>query len=55
MDIKKYIEDHHKDGLTNKEFIEILKKYPEDALICIECCNPRELKYDEKYNLIRID
>jgi len=54
-------DDEYVDGLlerkdiTNKEFMEILQQFPEDALISIECCNPRAMMYDEKYNLIRID
>lgn len=42
-------------NLTNKEFREMLEKLPDDALICVECCHPRAMIYDEKYNLIRID
>lgn len=44
-----------KNGLTNKELRELLERFPDDALISIECCNPRTMFYDEKNNLIRID
>lgn len=44
-----------RDGLTNKEFREMLEKYPDDAFISVECCNPRGMVYDKEYNLIRID
>lgn len=43
------------DNMTNAELQEILKQYPDNALISVECCNPRKLVYDEKNNLIRID
>ena len=45
----------NKERLTNKEFIEMLRHFPEDATISVECCNPRAMIYDEKNNLIRID
>lgn len=51
-----FICDYHSTkDLTNKEFIELLKQYPEDAYISVECCNPRAMVYDIKNNLIRID
>lgn len=42
-------------NMTNKEFRELLETMPDDALVCIECCHPRAMVYDKKYNLIRID
>lgn len=41
--------------ITNKEFIQMLMQFPDDALISVECCNPRAMLYDEENNLIRID
>ena len=41
--------------MTNKEFQELLKQYPDDALISIEYCNPREINYNEESNIIYID
>lgn len=42
-------------SITNKELRDILKQYPDDAIVCIEYCNIRELKYYEDINLIVID
>lgn len=44
-----------KDQITNKELQDILKQYPGNAIISIEYCNIRELKYYEDRNLIVID
>ena len=44
-----------KDKLTNKEFRKMLEELPDDAYVCVECCNPRAMVYDKEYNLIRID
>lgn len=44
-----------KGNLTNKEFRLMLEQMPDDACICIECCNPRKMVYDKENNLIRID
>lgn len=41
--------------MTNKEFREMLGKYPDDAIICIEYCDPEHFKYDEDNNRILID
>ena len=43
------------DQITNKELQDLLKQYPDDAIVCIEYCNVRELKYYEDKNLIVID
>lgn len=40
---------------TNKELQDILKQYPGDAIVSIEYCNIKELKYYEDRNLIVIN
>lgn len=41
--------------VTNKELQDLLKQYPDDAIVAIEYCNIRELKYIKERNLIEID
>ena len=41
--------------IANKELQDLLKQYPDDAIVCIEYCNIRELKYFEDRNLIVIE
>lgn len=41
--------------VTNKELRDLLKQYPDDAIVVIEYCNIRELKYIKDRNLITID
>lgn len=41
--------------VTNKELQDLLKHYPDDAVIVIEYCNIKELRYSEENNLITID
>lgn len=41
--------------VTNKELQELLKQYPDDAVVAIEYCDIRELKYVKERNLIVID
>lgn len=41
--------------ISNKELQNLLKQYPDDATVCIEYCNIRELKYCKDGNLIVID
>jgi hypothetical protein len=41
--------------VTNKELQDLLKQYPDDAIVVIEYCNIRELRYSEENNLITID
>ena len=41
--------------LTNKELQELLKQYPDDAIVVVEYCNIRELKYHKERNIITID
>lgn len=50
---KKFVD--MKDQITNKELQELLKQYPDDAIVCIEYCNIRELEYYEDRNLIVIE
>ena len=44
-----------KDPITNKELQDLLKQYPDDAIVLVEYCNIKELKYYEDKNLIVID
>ena len=41
--------------VTNKELQELLKQYPDDAVVAIEYCDIRELKYVKERNIIVID
>lgn len=41
--------------VTNKELQDLLKQYPDDAIVVVEYCNIRELKYIKASNLITID
>lgn len=41
--------------MTNKELQDILKQYPDDAVVVVEYCNIDELKYNKDRNLITID
>ena len=41
--------------VTNKDLQDLLNKYPHDAIVSIEYCNIRELKYIENKNLIVIE
>lgn len=40
--------------VTNKELQDLLKHYPDDAVVVIEYCNIRELEYIKDRNLIII-
>lgn len=40
--------------VTNKELQDLLKQYPDDAIVVIEYCNIRELEYIKDRNLIII-
>ena len=40
--------------MTNVEFQNILKQYPDDAIISIEYCNVENMQYDKESNLIII-
>lgn len=44
-----------KNQVTNKELQNLLKQYPNDAIVVVEYCNIRELRYSEENNLITID
>lgn len=41
--------------VTNKELQNLLKQYPDDAVVVIEYCNIRHVRYNEDVNLITID
>ena len=41
--------------MTNAELQEILKQYPDDAIVVVEYCNIKQLKYDQDQNIIKID
>ena len=41
--------------MTNAELQEILKQYPDDAIVVVEYCNIKQLKYDQNQNIIKID
>lgn len=41
--------------VTNKELVDLLSKYPADAKVSIECCNPKTMRYNKEDNTIRID
>ena len=43
------------DQVTKKELEDLLKPYPDDAIVCIEYCNIRELRYIKEKNLIMIE
>lgn len=43
------------DQVTKKELEELLKPYPDDAIVCIEYCNIKELQYIQEQNLIVIN
>lgn len=42
-------------GVTKKDLLELLKPFPDDAIVVVECCNVRKMVYNEKDNTIRID
>jgi hypothetical protein len=41
--------------VTNKELQNLLKQYPDDAVVVIEYCNIRDIRYNEDINLLMID
>lgn len=41
--------------MTNKELQEQLRNYPDDALVVVEYCNVRDMRYDKEKNVIYID
>ena len=47
--------DNKTNQVTNKELQDLLKQYPDDAIVAIEYCNIRELKYVKDINLIVIE
>lgn len=46
---------HTPNGVTKKDLIELLKPFPNDAIVVVECCNIQKMVYNEKDNTIRID
>lgn len=44
----------HKE-VSNEEMMNLLSQYPKDAVVAVECCNPRTMKYNKEDNSIRID
>ena len=50
-----FYENKHYNTISNKELQDLLKQYPSNAIVSIEYCNIRELKYYEDRNLIVID
>lgn len=40
---------------TNKELQDLLKQYPDDALVVVEYCNIMDMTYYPDRNLITID
>lgn len=44
-----------KDQITNKELQDLLKQYPDDAMVVVEYCNITEMTYFPDKNLIMID
>lgn len=48
-------ENRYHNTMRNDELQKLLKQFPDDAIISIEYCNIRELKYYEDRNLIVID
>ena len=43
------------DQISNKELQDLLKQFPDDAIVAVEYCNIRELRYIKDRNLIVID
>lgn len=41
--------------MSNKELQELLAKYPDDAIVAVEYCDVKRLKYFPDRNLIAID
>lgn len=41
--------------ITNEELVNLLLKYPKDAVVLIEYCHPRCMKYNKEINMILID
>ena len=48
------IKELHPD-FTVGDMIALLSQYPRDAIMTVECCDVESIRYDEKYNLVRID
>ena len=48
------IRELHPD-FTVEDMMALLSKYPKDAIVTVECCDVKSIRYDEKYNLVSID
>lgn len=48
-------ENRYNHSMKNEELQKILKQFPKDALVVVEYCNIRHLKYNPDRNLIIID
>lgn len=48
------IKELHPD-FTVEDMIALLSQYPRDAIMTVECCDVESIRYDEKYNIVRID
>ena len=48
-------ENRYNHTMRNKELQELLKQFPEDAMVAVEYCDVRRLKYHKDRNLITID
>lgn len=42
-------------SITNKDLIDLLINFPDDAVVTIECCNPKAMYYNKEDNTIRIN
>ena len=43
------------DRIANSELQELLKTFPDDAIVCIEYCDIRSMKYIPESNILEID
>lgn len=48
-------ENRYNHTMRNEELQEILKQFPGNAMVAVEYCNIRQLKYHPDKNLITID
>lgn len=48
-------ENRYSNTMLNKDLQEILKQFPDDAIVAVEYCDVKRLKYFPDKNLIAID
>ena len=48
-------ENRYNNTMKNEELQELLKQFPKDAMVAVEYCDVRQLKYHPDRNLITID